>query len=155
MTIYLSRLEQSDLNEINRLANEFYLELGECSDSATRLAKQLNDEEAFGASQILVIKKFVTNQPVGFGFLTELKSTTYPKYGVFDQVFLTTAYRTTFHEEEIQIEAKKLSEKMKFSRIDIATPTDAWYRTVRYFKDKGFRLTAPKFKRAFQMPKAA
>lgn len=155
MTIFLTDLEQNDYDEFQRLIKDFYLELGEDAVCSSRYAKLLATQANQDSDRVIIMKKFVTNQMVGFGFLTELKSSSASKYGVFDQVFLIKPYRTSFFEEEIQLGAKSLGEKKKLHRMDIATPTDAWYRTVRYFTEQSLRLTAPKFKRIFQMSKAA
>ncbi len=157
MNVHVKEIENIDFDHALRLVGALYLELGEDVDQVSSLAKKfLNNLVCNELSTTLVVKNFITNEIVTLATLTESKAIfSSGKYGVLDEIYTLPKCRSMNGELNFKDEIKEFAIGKGWGRIDVASPTDAWYRTVRFYRNQAFRLTVPKFKYIVDLAGAA
>ena len=157
MHIQVKEFESKDLDQVLHLIQQLYVELGENREKAkclsARLAQQLTTTYP---GILLVMKTFVTNECVTLATLTESRAIFGGgRYGVLDEIYTQRKYRSQHGNVDLKPEIREIAIKKGWGRIDVAAPTDAWYRTVRFYRNQRFRLTVPKFKYVIDLAGAA
>lgn len=148
MNVQVKEIEHFELDQARKLVESLYLELGEDAVQIHRLARKFLDNLICNElAETLVVKNFITNEIVTLATLTESKAIcSNGKYGVLDEIYTVPKCRTMNGELNFKDEIKEFAAGKGWGRIDVASPTDAWYRTVRFYRNQEFRLTVPKFK---------
>jgi len=157
MHIQVKEFENADFDEALCLVEQLYIELGEDVEHAKNLSvKFLEQLTQTGSGMVLLVKTFVTSEIVILATLTE-STAIYGggKYGVLDEIYTVSRFRSRHGDLDLRSEIRELAIKKGWGRIDVAAPTDAWYRTVRFCRNQQFRLTVPKFKYVVDLAGAA
>ncbi len=157
MNVQVKEIEDIELPQALQLVESLYLELGESEDQANSLANRFLEKLVRSeSSSILVVKEFITGKVVTLATLTESKAIfSCGKYGVLDEIYTVPKCRTMNGELNFKDEIKEFATGRGWGRIDVASPTDAWYRTVRFYRNQEYRLTVPKFKYIVDLAGAA
>ncbi|MEP1093625.1 MAG: hypothetical protein ABJG78_00870 [Cyclobacteriaceae bacterium] len=157
MHIQVKEYENTDMDQVHHLIQQLYVELGENREEAIGLSVKFVQQLTQTSSGIvLVMKTFVTNEIVTVATLTESKAIFGGgKYGVLDEIFTRPKFRSRHGNVDLKPEIREIAVKKGWGRIDVAAPTDAWYRTVRFYRNQQFRLTVPKFKYVIDLAGAA
>ena len=157
MNVQVKEIERTEFDQSLQLVEALYYELGEESDQIPGMAKRfLNNLVSNELSTTLVVKNLLTNEIVTLATLTESRAIfSNGKYGVLDEIYTEPKCRTMNGELNFKDEIKEFAVGKGWGRIDVASPTDAWYRTVRFYRNQEFRLTVPKFKYIVDLAGAA
>ncbi len=157
MDIYVKEFESTEYDQALRLVDALYLNLGEDAKQVRSLSERfLKNLVENQSSTALVVKKYLTNEVITLATLTESKAIySVGKYGVLDEIFTLPKYKALNGELAFKDEIKELVAEKGWCRVDIASPIDAWYRTVRFYRNQDLRLTVPKFKHIVDLAGAA
>ncbi|MEP5612976.1 MAG: hypothetical protein ABJP45_12045 [Cyclobacteriaceae bacterium] len=157
MDIQVKEFESTDFDHAICLIEQLYQELGEDLENAQTLSVKLLEQlMQSSAGVLLVVKTFVTNEVVTLATLTESKAIYGGgRYGVLDEIFIAPKFRARHEGLNLKPEIREIAIKKGWGRIDVAAPTDAWYRTIRFYRNQQFRLTVPKFKYVVDLAGAA
>lgn len=147
MNIEVKEMESTDFTQVENLTEELYAELGEPTADIRRLTDDFMTRLVENqSSMVLLIRSFVTAEVITLATLTTSNAISKGKYGVMDEIYTRVKFRSCDRKADLQEGVRILALQKGWDRIDVAAPTDAWHRTVRFHPNQQLKLTAPKFK---------
>lgn len=157
MQIQIEELKRNDVDQVTQLIESMYLELGEDACRVNRFAEKfVNQLYKNQNGVVLVVRTFITNELVKLVTLTPSKAIYgCGRYGVLDELYSEAKFRSQLNDVDLKDEIKEIALRKDWGRIDVAAPTDAWYRTVRFYRNQQLRLTTPKFRYVLELAGAA
>ncbi len=147
MKIQIDIATSLDFQEVIRMLEKLYLELGEEKESMEFLSIPLLESVTKGDGTIILKAVSSNNDFLGILCLSEAQAIyAGGMYGIVNDMYVLPQYRSQSIGKKLLEKAKVIAAEKTWKRIEVTAPTDENEKTVKFYKDNGFVFIGPKLK---------